>query len=126
MNNVMFKEIEKIAFIFAFVLAVLLLLIFNKQPEIAIAFLIGMFLGVFRLKAFFSYVSSVLNNEESNKNTFLLLKYLASSILTLGVMGFVLYKSAIIGLSMVFGLVAVPIILMFYALWKGISLFREN
>ena len=122
----MFKEIKKIAFIFAIISAILLLLYFNKQPEIAIAFLIGMFLGIYRLKALFSYISCILDFEKINKSTFLLIKYLASSFIIIGVMGFVLYKSVIIGLSIVFGLVVIPIILMFYALWKGISLFREN
>ena len=126
MNNVMFKEIKKIAFVFAIVLAILLLLFFNKQPEIAITFLIGMFFGILRLKALFSYINSLLDYEKSNKNTILLLSYIASLFLAIGVIGFVLYKSVIIGLSMIFGLVAVPVILMVYTLWKGISLFRKN
>ena len=55
LDNILLKKIEKTALIFAAPLVIILLLYFNNQPEIAVAFLIGMFLGVFRLKALFGY-----------------------------------------------------------------------
>jgi len=126
LSNALFKEIRKMILIIAIPMAILLLVFFNDKPVIAIAFLIGMFLGSFRLKALFSYLGCLLENEVAHNNAILMIRYVMSMFITLGLVGYALYKSEIVGLSLLFGLIVVPIIITIYALWQGISLYRKN
>lgn len=126
MKNILFKEIEKIVLIFAIPMAIFLLVFFNERPQISIAFIIGAVLGVFRLKTLFAYIGNLLSNDEIHNNGFNMLKYMLSLFVSLGTMGFALYKSLAVGLSIVFGLVLVPITIMIYSIYQGISLYKKK
>lgn len=126
MENVLFKQIVKFVLILVIPLTILGLLFFKGQPEIATAFFIGAILGIFRLKIFWGYISFTLKLEKSGKASMPLIKYLTSVVFTLAAIGLVLFKSPIVGLSMLIGLVAVPAAITAYAAIKGISLYREK
>jgi hypothetical protein len=112
--------------IFISPLIVLSILSFHVQPGIAIAFFVGNLLGIFRLKAFFGYITCVINREKFIKDTISLIKYVAILLFSLGAIGFILFKSIIIGLAILLGLITVPIIVMIYTMLKGISLYRQK
>lgn len=126
MENVLFNEIVKLVLIFISPLIILSLLFFNVKPAIALAFLIGAFLGILRLKALFSYITCILNREGKGKDTISLIKYLVSLIFTLAAIGFVLLKSVKMGLAILSGLIAIPIIVTIYSTVNGISLYRKR
>lgn len=126
MENLLFKEIVKLALILVSPLVILALLIFNEQPGIALGFLFGALLGVFRLKEFWGYITNALNHEKRNKDELSLIKYIASLLFTLGALGFIFVKSITIGLAILLGLVSVPIVVTVYAAMKGIALYREK
>lgn len=126
MENILLKEILKTALIVISPLIVLALFFFHEQPEIALAVSIGVILGILRLKVFFNYITNVLNRKKSKKDVLALIKYLASLIFTFGTAALVIAKSISIGLALLFGLITVPIIVTFYSMLKGLSLYRKR
>lgn len=126
MKKILLKRVEIITLCIAIPIAVLLLFLYNSKPQIAIAFLIGITLGVFRLNTLFNYMNCVLTTESKRKNVVAMLKYMINLLFCLGVMGFALYKSLWIGIPVLLGLVMVPIIIMFYSIWQGLSLSRNK
>lgn len=126
MENNLFKDVVKTALILVLPLLVLSLFFFDGQIGIAFAIAIGALLGIFRVKAFFSHITCSLNHEKSSIAAMAFIKYLANWLLTIGLIGFALVKSAAIGLAMLLGLITVPIAVAVYAMVKGISLYRKK
>jgi hypothetical protein len=125
LESILFKQLIKIIVIVSIPISIILLFLYGK-PVIAIAYLLGVFLAGFHLKTLFEYFGCILNVEVKNSNTILLMKYIFSSILNLIVMIITLYKSHIVGFPIIFGIITVPIIITFFALGKGISLYRNS
>lgn len=124
MENILFKKILKVALLIVSPLTMFLLLLFSKQPGIALLFFIGALFGIVRLKIFWDYISSAINREESNKKTLSLIKYFGSLLLALGAGAFLLFKSAALGLAMLLGLLTIPMIVTGYSAIKGVALYR--
>lgn len=125
MESVLFKQIVKIIIIVSVPVSLVLLFYFGK-PVIAVAYLTGVFLAAFHLKTLFDYMGCILNNRVKKSNIILLLKYIFSSILSLSILIYTLYKSHIVGFPILFGIITVPIIITIYAFGKGISLYRNS
>ena len=126
MEKTLFKEIVKLVCIVVSSLIILSLVFWDKQLELVIAFIFGVFLGVFRLKVLFRYVASVLNGGELKKDWMPMIKYAAFLVFTMAVIGFALVKSVTIGLAVLLGLIAVPILVTCYTAYKGISLYKKK
>jgi len=125
LESVLFKQIVKIIIIVSVPVSLVLLFYFGK-PVIAVAYLTGVFLAAFHLKTLFDYMGCILNNRVKKSNIILLLKYIFSSILSLSILIYTLYKSHIVGFPILFGIITVPIIITIYAFGKGISLYRNS
>jgi hypothetical protein len=126
MEKILFKEIVKLICIVVSSLIILSLIFWDKQLELVIAFIIGVFLGVFRLKALFGYVTGVLNGGKLKKDRMPIIKYASLLVFTIGAIGFALVKSVTIGLAVLLGLISVPILVTCYTAYKGISLYKKK
>lgn len=126
MKNIILKEIEKITLFLALPCTILLLVLFNEKPAIAVAYLIGLLLGVFRLKTLFNYITGILAIEDKQNASILMGSYIFSLFMSFAVLGFTLYKVTPMGIAILFGLITVPIIVTVYSVWKGVSLYRSS
>lgn len=125
MEKILFKEIVKLICIVVSSLIILSLVFWDRQLELVIAYIFGVLLGVFRLKALFGYVSSVLNGGKLKRDRMPIVKYAAFLVFTIGTIGFALVKSVTIGLAVLVGLISVPILVTCYTAYKGISLYKK-
>jgi hypothetical protein len=126
LENMLFKQIVKLVLILVIPLAILSIFLYKVQPEIAIAFFVGALLGIFRLKEFWGYIAYNLNSEKQDKSRTPFIKYLASLVITITAVSYVLFKSQIVGLAMLIGLVVIPIVVTIYAAFTGISLYKKK
>lgn len=126
LENMLFKQIVKLVLFLVIPLAILSIFLYKVQPEIAIAFFVGALLGIFRLKEFWGYIAYNLNSEKQDKSKTPFIKYLASLVITIAAVSYVLFKSQIVGLAMLIGLVVIPIVVTIYAAFTGISLYKKK
>lgn len=126
MKKILLRKVEILTLCVSVPIAILLLFVFSNKPEIAIAFLVGIILGLFRLYTLFNYINGVLNPETKHKNVVAMLKYMVNLMFSLGAIGYTLYKSVSIGVPILIGVITVPVILMFFSIWHGLSLGRSK
>lgn len=124
LEKILFRKIVKAALVIVSPLTILLLLLFSKQPGIALTFFIGALLGTARLKIFWDYIACAINREETNKKVLSIIKYFGSLLLALGAAAFILFKSTALGLAMLLGLITIPMIVTGYSAIKGVALYR--
>lgn len=115
------QDIQKIVLIASVPAVIVGLFVFTYKPVVIIAFLLGELLGIIRLRTLLTYINSVLDINTHKTNLFLI-KYILNLFLCLSILSIALYLSSQIGISIVLGVISVPIILMIYAGWQGILL----